>query len=149
MNFYALISGIIIVTLIIAHFKRSRLEKSQLAYPLLLASFPLYYFVFAIYANDIVALQKEFVVGTVFFALAFIAIKSKIKLSATLVGIGSISHAIYDHYHNILFINPGTPSWWLEFCGSIDLILGVYLFYFAITTPNKSFKRVLASRSAT
>ena len=105
-----------------------------------MASFPLYYFAFAVYGHDLIALYKEIAIGSAFFVLAFIAIKSKRKTSAALVGIGCLLHAAYDAYHNVLFVNPGTPSWWLEFCGSIDLILGVYLFYFATKAPNKTFK---------
>ncbi len=41
-------------------------------------------------------------------------------------------HAIYDYYHDDLFINPGTPTWWPEFCGSIDIIIGVYIIYLAL-----------------
>ena len=141
MNIYALLIGIIVVTLVIVYFKRSYLERTQLAYPLLLASFPFYYFVFAIYGNDFDSLYKEITVGFIFFAFSLVAIKSKRKLSAVIVGSGCIFHAIYDIYHNHLFVTLGTPSWWPEFCGSIDFILGIYLFYFAATAPNKSFKK--------
>lgn len=140
MNLYALLIGIITAILIIWHFKRRKLEKAQLPYPILLATFPLYYFVFAIYANDYLALFKEVGISLIFFGLAYLAIKSRRKASALIVALGCIAHAIYDIYHNIFFINSGTPAWWLEFCGSIDLILGIYLIYFAITAPNKAFK---------
>ena len=141
MNIYALSVGIILAALIVIRFKVTRLEQTPFAYPLVLASFPLYYFVFAIYSKDFVALYNEFVVGLIFFSLAIAAIKSKMKTAAVLIGISSISHAVYDGFHNMLFINSGTPAWWLEFCGSIDLILGMYMIYFAATTPNKLFKR--------
>jgi hypothetical protein len=123
------------------------LERTQFAYPILLASFPFYYFAFAIYDGNFVALYKEIALGFIFFALVSIAITSKRKTSAALIGIGCILHAVYDAFHNMLFINAGTPSWWLEFCGSIDLILGVYLLYFAITMPNKSFENAAQDSS--
>jgi peptidoglycan/LPS O-acetylase OafA/YrhL len=140
MNIYALTIGIITAILIIWHFKRRKLEKSKLPYPILLATFPLYYFVFALYSSDYVALYKEIGVGFIFLVLALLAIKSNRKASSLLVAIGCIAHGIYDAYHNMLFINNGTPSWWLEFCGSIDIILGIYLIYFAVSAPNKAFK---------
>ena len=74
----------------------------------------------------------------VFFAFAFIAYKSQRALAAVLVGVGCVLHAIYDASHNMLFTNAGTPGWWVEFCGSIDLILSVYLIYFSITMKSKA-----------
>lgn len=141
MNIYALLIGIITVIFIIWHFKRRKLEKAQMPYPLLLATFPLYYFAFALYASDYHAFYKEMAVSIIFFALAYAAFKSNRTISASLVAFGCISHAVYDIYHNMFFINAGTPSWWLEFCGSIDIILGIYLIYFAFTAPNKSFTK--------
>jgi len=140
MNVYALSTGIITAILIIWHFKRRRLEKKQLPYPILLATFPVYYYVFAIYASDFTALYKEIGISLIFVLLVYIAIKSNRKISASIVAFGCIAHGIYDIYHNTLFINNGTPAWWAEFCGSIDIILGVYLIYFAITAPNRTFK---------
>jgi len=140
MNIYALTIGIITAILIIWHFKRRRLERAKLPYPILLATFPLYYFVFALYANNYTALYKEAGIGFIFFLLAYLSIKTKRKTSTSIVAVGCITHAIYDTYHNMLFVNTGTPEWWLEFCGSIDLILGLYLIYFALTAPNKAFK---------
>ena len=96
---------------------------------------------FSIYGNDIDALWKELLVGILFFFIAYIAYKSQRKLSALLVGIGCILHAIYDLWHDVLFINAGTPNWWIEFCGSIDLVLGLYLIYIGITLPNKLLKQ--------
>ena len=141
MNIYALVIGLAVVSYVIIRFKKKRWEKTKWAYPLFLASFPFFYFAFAIYVADFSALGKEILVGTTFFLIAYVAYKSQRKLSALLVGIGCILHAVYDYYHDIFFINNGTPSWWLEFCGSIDLVLGLYLIYFAIKVPNKVLKQ--------
>ncbi len=139
MNIYALVFGIITAILIIWRFKKSRLERARLPYPLLLASFPLYYFVFALYAGDYTALLKELGIGIIFFTIAALAIKASRKTSSLFIAAGCIAHGIYDAYHDVLFINNGTPSWWLEFCGSIDILLGIYLIYFAMTVRNRSF----------
>lgn len=137
MNIYALVIGIAIAAFIIIRFKTTRLERKKWAYPVLLATFPLYYFVFAIYAENAQALRYEILAGIAFFLIAFIAYISSKKAAALLVGAGCILHGFYDVYHHLLFINPGTPEWWLEFCGSIDIILGIYLIYFAIQLPYK------------
>lgn len=141
MNLYALTIGLVVVFYVIYRFKITRLEKTSWAYPLFMATFPVYYFVFALYGNDYVALGKEMLIGTIFLILAYIAYKSNRKLSALLVAAGCLLHAAYDMYHDILFVNAGTPGWWLEFCGSIDLILGLYLIYFALTVPDKAYKQ--------
>ena len=138
MNIYALITGLVIVTYIIIRFRKTKLDRTKCAYPLLLASFPVYYFAFALYANDYPALGKEVLIGIIFFVIAYIAYRSNRKIAAIIIGSGSFLHALYDAYHDLLFINTGTPAWWLEFCGSIDLILAIYLFYFAINISGTS-----------
>lgn len=140
MNIYALVIGLIIVTYVIVRFKKTRLERTKWAYPIFLASFPLYYVAFSVYGNDISALWKELLVGVLFFSIAYIAFKSQRKISVLLIGIGTILHAFYDYWHDLLFINAGTPDWWIEFCGSIDLILGLYLIYIGLKLPNKVLK---------
>jgi len=137
LNIYALIAGIATVAYVIIRFKKTRLERSKWAYPLLLASFPLFYFIFAIYAKDTQALAYEVLISLVFFLIALFSYKSSIRASALLVASGCILHGVYDAYHDLLFINPGAPNWWLEFCGSIDIILGVYLIYFALKAPGR------------
>lgn len=132
MNVYAFLIGIIIVFGIIFHFKKTRLERTHWAYPLLLGTFPLYYFVFALYAWDINALMLEALIGTLFLIIAYVAYKSGREIAALFVGIGCMLHGIYDVYHDSLFINEGMPNWWAEFCGSIDLVLGGYLIYFSL-----------------
>ena len=141
MNIYALTIGIAIIAYVIIRFKKTRLERTKWAYPFFLATFPVYYFVFAIYSKNIQAFGYEVAVGLIFFIISFIAYKSKNRTSALLIGIGCILHGVYDAYHDLLFINPGTPSWWLEFCGSIDIILGLYLIYYALNVPNNALKQ--------
>ena len=134
MNSFAFATGVITAVLIIGYFKKTKLQHSRLAYPLLLASFPVYYFVFAVYAGDTTAFINETGTGIIFIAISLLAIYSKRKNAALMVGAGCILHAAYDAYHDVFFINQGTPAWWPEFCGSIDLILGVYLIYLALNT---------------
>ena len=127
------------VTYIIFRFKKTRLEKTKWAYPLLLGSFPVYYFVFAIYAQDYKALGYELAFGVLFIVAAYFAFKTKRKLSLLVVGIFCILHAAYDLFHDYLFVNTGAPSWWLEFCGSIDIILGFYLIFLALSLSKQSY----------
>ncbi|QSX40565.1 hypothetical protein [Shewanella cyperi] len=135
MNWYAFAVGIITAMLIMGHFKRTGLERGRLAYPLLLASFPCYYFAFALYGLDMSALGLELLTSLVFLALVWWAIRASRRLAASLIALGCLLHGGYDALHQFLFLNPGTPAWWPEFCGAVDMILGGYLVYLAIRAP--------------
>lgn len=138
MNYIALIVGILTVTFIIFRFKKTRLERTKWAYPLLLASFPVYYFVFAVYAQDYKALAYEVIFGAFFILAAYLGYKANRKLSLLVVGVFYLLHAAYDLFHDYSFVNTGTPTWWPEFCGSIDLILGFYLIFLALSLSGRS-----------
>ncbi len=141
MNIYALLSGILIAFFVILHFRKGALETSPWAYPLLLASFPFYYFAFALFVADIPVLGQEVLSGLLFFALAGWSILSRQRLGLMLVGLGCLLHGVYDFYHDALFINPGMPDWWIEFCGSIDWILGIYLIARSLQLPEPVARR--------
>ena len=104
-------------------------EKRNLAYPLLLSTFPVYYWIFAIYSNDYSALFNEIIVGMIFMILALIALKiSKFKGLLVLTA-GFIGHGFYDVVHVNIYSHSVAPLWWPEFCGSLDLLLGMYVLY--------------------
>ncbi len=127
MQIVALIIGILVAIVVIVHFKKTRLESSKFAYALLLITFPFYYFAFAIYGNDYKALPLEFIGGLLFFILGLFALKLSNFYKFSLLAFGYIFHAVYDVTHNMLFLNAGTPAWWPEFCGAVDLLIGLYL----------------------
>ena len=127
MNIIAFIIGVLISIAVILHFKKTRLESSQYAYSILLFTFPFYYFVFAIYGKDYAALPSEFIGGLLFFIIAISTIKINYFYKFILLAIGYILHGVYDVIHNLFFVNAGTPIWWPEFCGVIDLTIGLYL----------------------
>lgn len=127
MNLLALVIGICISIIIIVHFKKTRLEKSKSAYAVLLFTFPIYYFFFAIFGNDFAVIPLELAIGFLFFAIAFFALKLNGLFKFGLLAVGYILHGVYDVIHNQLFVNAGTPVWWPEFCGVIDIVIGLYL----------------------
>jgi|TARA_R100001377_G_scaffold69194_2_gene44486 hypothetical protein len=127
MNILAFIIGIAVSILIIVHFKKTRLESSKFAYSFLLFTFPFYYFVFAVYGNDYAVIPSEFLGGLVFFSIAILSLRFSDFYKFNFLALGYILHGIYDVTHHMFFINAGTPVWWPEFCGVIDIILGLYL----------------------
>jgi hypothetical protein len=130
-NLYALAAGIAVAIFVVVFFRSTRLEKRKWAYPLLLSTFPVFYWVFAVYGSDSTALQREILAGLSFFALSYWAYRLGSFSALLVLGIGYTGHAIYDFGHNALFVNSGAPSWWPEFCGSIDLLIGIYLLVMA------------------
>lgn len=126
MNIFAFTIGVLVSVFIILRFKKSRLENSKLAYPALLITFPFYYFAFAAFEERSV-LALELLVAIVFFIIAILSIMFDGPLNHCLLAFGFILHGAYDVTHNLFFVNPGSPIWWPEFCGVIDVILGGYL----------------------
>ena len=137
MDIYASLVGIVVVVYIIYKFRKTKLEKTKWAYTLLLASFPAYYFVFALYARDLSAFKMEVLIGLIFFCISICAYQSKQTQLYFAVGIGCLLHAFYDFYHDAFILNAGVPAWWPVFCGTVDLILGVYLIYMMVVEHNK------------
>ena len=137
MYYFAVFSGILIAAYLVVSFRKTGLERKNWVYPAFLATFPLYYWVFAVSASDYHALVNEMAVGAGFLLVAFVAFKLKSFPGLLLLALAYIAHAIYDVIHNALFYNAGTPLWWPEFCGAVDVLIGLYLVYFAF-----SMKRV-------
>jgi len=137
MKIYALAVGTVIAVLVVLHLKATKRENTRWAYPLLLATFPVYYCIFAVFGSDYSALLGEFLVGVVFLAIAFVAYKFRSLGTLLLLATGYIAHAAYDFYHNLLLSNAGTPVWWPEFCGSVDVLLGGYVAYLAFSLHKK------------
>lgn len=133
MNIYALAFGILIAVIVVLRFRSGRLEKTKWAYPMFLATFPVYYWVFAIYASDYPALFNELMASVAFFAIAYVAYKFRSFATLLLLASGYVAHAAYDFYHGAWFTNSGVPAWWPEFCGSVDVLVGVYIAYLAFS----------------
>jgi len=132
-NIYALAVGIVGAFVVVLLFKAWGLENTKWAYPVLLAEFPVNYWIFAIYGSDSAALLKELVVGLAFLAVAYIACKVKSFVTLTLLAFGYVMHAAYDFAHNFFFKNAGAPIWWPEFCASVDVLIGAYVAYLAFS----------------
>ncbi len=131
LNYYALLFGVLIAGLVIVTFHKTDWSPNGWAFPTLLASFPAYYWVFAVYGNDYVALRYELIAGVGFIVMSVYAWQKKNTAGMVILAIGYIAHALYDVVHDKLFINAGMPGWWPEFCGAADLILGLYVGYLA------------------
>lgn len=127
MNVYALSMGILTALITIKLFNGGKAHNIQALYALYLGTFPFYYWLFAVYGAYSTVLLKEILAGLPFMVLAWFCLKLNSKDYPLLLAAGYILHAIYAFYHSNLFVNPGAPTWWPEFCGVIELILGIYI----------------------
>ncbi|KFL37342.1 hypothetical protein N788_10100 [Arenimonas donghaensis DSM 18148 = HO3-R19] len=108
------------------------MEDSRWAYPALLATFPVYYWAFALLGASLHALPAEILAGMAFIAIAHVAAWRKNRGTQVALAIGYLAHGVYDIFHDHWVSNAGVPSWWPEFCGSVDLLVGAYLMLLAL-----------------
>ncbi|BDX05894.1 hypothetical protein [Planctobacterium marinum] len=134
-NTIAVSLALIISTFVIWRFNRFKGQQQMRYYAWLLATFPLYYFAFALFVPDGSVLVKEVGVSILFFLLVALALRVKPTLAAMILAVGYLLHAGYDLSHDELFINPGMPRWWPLFCGGVDGIIGLYLLHQVYRTP--------------
>ena len=128
-NFIALAAGIIVAVVIIFQFNQLESTKIKWIYPLILATLPAYYWIFAIYVVNYDALLKEVLFGTLFIAAALLSFRFSSSFGRLALGAGFVIHALYDIAHVKLSGYSIAPIWWPEFCGAVDMILGFYLLW--------------------
>lgn len=138
MNIYALAIGLFVAVIVVLRFRARKLERTKWAYPMFLATFPIYYWVFAVYASDYTALLHEIAASAAFLVIAYVAYKFRSFATLLLLAVGYVAHAAYDVYHDSLFSNSGVPTWWPEFCGSVDVLVGGYVAYLAFALHRRA-----------
>jgi len=135
-----ILAAILLALITVVGLKLAKNENSPLGYPLVLACYPLFYLGFALYANDMQAFFHEFLFAAPFFLLCGLCAMNTERLHSPsimlLLASGYILHGVYDAIHHLFVTNHGVPNWWAEFCGTIDILIGLYLLYFAYTLNN-------------
>ncbi len=104
------------------------------AWPVFLATLPVYYMLFGLLALDGAAITKEFLFGLPYFAIALVAWRFRFAWLRVVIAIAWLSHGFYDYYHDFLFVNPGVFSWYPAFCALVDIAVGGYLLISFINT---------------
>ena len=99
------------------------MDRDRALYPAMLIVIAAYYDLFALMAGSTEALLFEIAAGLIFLGLAVAGFRSTLWLTAA----GIAGHGIFDIFHDYVIYNPGVPSFWLGFCSSIDIVLGLYL----------------------
>jgi hypothetical protein len=93
------------------------LDRDRAFYPTVLIVIALLYGLFAAIGGSGTALALESIGIVGFVLLAVLGFKS----SLWLVVAALFGHGVYDFFHPHLFVNPGAPAWWPEFCMAYDV----------------------------
>lgn len=136
--------GLVMAVFMIVCMRTMKTENTIWAYPFTLLTLPLIYIFFAIYGNDFQALKLETLIGLPFLIVAVICFKKDVRNSAYIMALAWLLHGVYDALHPTLFHNAGAPLWWPAFCGSVDIVVGIYLILLARSLPKSSLVRTVA-----
>lgn len=113
-------------------------EIGSWAWPMFLATLPVYYMLFGLLVLDSTAITKEFLFGLPYFATALVVWRFRLPLFQIVIAIAWISHGFYDYYHDLFFVNPGVFTWYPAFCALVDIAVGGYLLVSFIDKHRKS-----------
>lgn len=103
--------------------KSTRFDQDRSFYPTVLVVIAAYYILFAVMGGSGQALAWELVAAVVFSTIAIIGALHM----PVLVGVGIVAHGLFDLVHHIMIENAGVPDWWPGFCGSLDVVLGLWV----------------------
>jgi len=118
----------IILAVVMAFLARvTNFDRDRSYYAVVLIVIASYYVLFACIANE--AIVVEIFVASIFSVLAIVGTFRW----PLLLGIGIFMHGIFDLVHGYTISNSGVPVWWPAFCGSIDVVLGLWVIYLVQT----------------
>ena len=115
--------GLALAPAIVALGRFSGLDRDRALYPVTLIVIAAYYVLFATMGGA-QALPGELMAAAVFVVVALVGFRT----SLWWVAAGIAGHGIFDWVvHPRLIANPGMPTFWPAFCGSIDVALGMLI----------------------
>ena len=126
--------GIISGLVIILAGKFTEFELSRRFYPAILIVIGLLYILFGIIDGRFEIIIFECLFAAVFIGIAFVGFKKSLLIAA----VGIFLHGVFDGLHNFMIENSGVPSFYPQFCLTVDFVLAIYL---GLTQFTKSEKR--------
>lgn len=119
----AVVIGVLSAVGIAALARFTRFDQDRSFYPTVLVVIAAYYILFAVMGGSPQALAWELVAAVAF---STVAIMGALHLPL-LVGVGIVAHGLFDFVHFTLIQDAGVPDWWPGFCGSLDVVLGLWV----------------------
>jgi hypothetical protein len=98
-------------------------DRSRGFYPTILIVVGSYYVLFAAMNGSAGVLWAEIGFGSVFLLAATVGFRKSMWLVAAMMA----GHGVFDFVHHLVVVNPGVPRWWPGFCGSFDVVAGVWM----------------------
>lgn len=98
-------------------------DRERSFYPTVLIVIAFLYALFAILGASTHALLLELLPGALFVIAAVAGFKKTLWWAVA----GLIGHGLFDFIHGHFISNPGVPAYWPGFCGTYDVVAGVYL----------------------
>ena len=99
------------------------LDRDRGFYPTVMIVIALLYGLFAVMGGSMRALGLESVAMAGFIFVTILGFKRNLWW---VVG-ALFAHGVYDFFHGHLFINPGVPAWWPQFCSAFDVVAAAFL----------------------
>jgi hypothetical protein len=114
----------------------SGFEKDRSFYPTVLIVIGFLYVLFGSIdgRGSVVMIEGAFAI--LFSVVALIGFRN----SGAIVGFGIVAHGLFDFVHGYLIEDAGVPVWWPGFCGSVDVLLGIYVVVVSIRNNSDSRK---------
>lgn len=115
--------GVLSAVAIAAFARSTGFDRDRSFFPTVLVVIASYYILFAVMGGSRQALVWELAAAVVFSTLA---VMGALHLNV-LVGMGIVAHGLFDFVHYMMVENAGVPDWWPGFCGSFDVVLGLWV----------------------
>ena len=119
----AYIVGVVLAAVLCGFGTVVGLDRERGFYPTQMIVIALLYGLFAAMSGSTRVLMLESIGITLFILAAVIGFKTNLWI----VAVALAAHGVYDFLHPHLFHNPGAPVWWPAFCGTYDVVAGIYL----------------------
>ena len=103
------------------------------AWSLFMMTLPIWYALFGLLAMDASIIATELFYGLPYLLIGFLAWRFASRSWLLIAGLVWLSHAFYDVYHDVFFVNPGVFAWYPTACLVFDLMVGAYLIYIVAT----------------
>lgn len=103
--------------------RMSGFEKDRSFYPTVLIVIALLYLLFGSLDGRTSVVLIESVFALVFSAVAIVGYRK----GCWIVAAGIAAHGVFDFVRQFFIENAGVPIWWPGFCGTIDVLIGVWV----------------------
>jgi len=97
-------------------------------YSSLLIVIALVYVLFGVMTGRPAIIVAESAIAAGFMGVAILGVRWQGEhVGSILIASGLMAHGLFDLAHNAMIQNAAVPVWWPPFCGTVDVIVGLWL----------------------